>query len=107
MCRFCWHRIKDLDGKCPHCRKPYDPSSYTFTPPDPEEYLFILWKQKAKQKKKFFFSRLERMKKEKKQKEKTKKGQTNSRKHLTNVRVIQVCQKKKIGTTFQSDSITC
>lgn len=38
MCRFCWHRINsDLDGKCPHCRKPYDPDDYTFTPPDPEE----------------------------------------------------------------------
>jgi CCR4-NOT transcription complex subunit 4 len=40
MCRFCWHHIKEnMNGKCPACRQPYNPENYTFTPPDPEEFV--------------------------------------------------------------------
>lgn len=71
MCRFCWHHIKEnLNGRCPHCRKPYSEENYTFEPISVEEI-----KQKRK---------------EKKQKERErKKEEATNRKQLSNKRVVQ------------------
>eukprot|EP01103_Thecamoeba_quadrilineata_P001907 TRINITY_DN1176_c0_g2_i1.p1 TRINITY_DN1176_c0_g2~~TRINITY_DN1176_c0_g2_i1.p1 ORF type:complete len:1379 (-),score=276.34 TRINITY_DN1176_c0_g2_i1:26-4132(-) len=73
ICRFCWNYImENLNGRCPACRKAYEPEKIlqNFTPPDPEQLI--------------------KHQNEKKQRERQRKQQeTSSRKHLTNMRVIQ------------------
>jgi len=72
MCRFCWnHIMENINGRCPQCREPYDSQNYTFTPPDPKELA------KAHQDKR------------KKERRNKKQDNVNSRKQLSNVRVIQ------------------
>lgn len=101
MCRFCWHHVKEnLNGKCPACRKPYDPENYSFIPPDPEEYV-LLWLLLCSLVKIFLpICRIAKMvsQKKKERKKKKEKAQTEtsksidvvaSRKNLSNVRVIQ------------------
>ncbi|KAK9707873.1 transcriptional repressor general negative regulator of transcription subunit 4 [Basidiobolus ranarum] len=71
ICRFCWHHIKEeLNGKCPACRRSYSDENVQFTPITSTEFSRIKTEKKCK----------EREKKE---------IESTSRKHLTNVRVVQ------------------
>ncbi|KAI9009772.1 RING/Ubox like zinc-binding domain-containing protein [Gaertneriomyces semiglobifer] len=71
ICRFCWNHIKeDLNGLCPACRRPYSDQNVEFKPVPPEE--------------------IARIKALKKKREREKKEQdAMSRRHLSNVRVVQ------------------
>ncbi|CAF3915495.1 unnamed protein product [Rotaria sordida] len=71
ICRFCWHRIRtDENGLCPACRKPYSENPAQFKPLTDEE--------------------IQQVKRDRKLKESNKKPKiTESRKHLTNLRVVQ------------------
>ncbi|XP_024084097.1 CCR4-NOT transcription complex subunit 4 isoform X2 [Cimex lectularius] len=71
ICRFCWHRIRtDENGLCPACRKAY--------PEDPADFKPLTQEAVAK------------LKAEKRQKDQQKKQRnTENRKHLANVRVVQ------------------
>ncbi|KAG0026487.1 transcriptional repressor general negative regulator of transcription subunit 4 [Podila clonocystis] len=71
ICRFCWHHIKeDLNGRCPACRRIYSEETVEFTPISSDELVMIKNEKKAK----------EREKKE---------IEAMSRKHLSNMRVVQ------------------
>ncbi|KAG0323224.1 transcriptional repressor general negative regulator of transcription subunit 4, partial [Podila horticola] len=71
ICRFCWHHIKeDLNGRCPACRRIYSEETVEFTPISTDELAMIKNEKKAK----------EREKKE---------IEAMSRKHLSNMRVVQ------------------
>ena len=83
---WCWQRIKEDatgKGRCPACRNPYGDKAYSFTPPDPEEYVGFMscphWANSVAR------EAAEKKKREKEQKQ----SMTNSRKHLWNIRVIQ------------------
>jgi len=71
ICRFCWHRIKtDENGLCPACRKAYSEDPAMYQPLSKDE--------------------IQKIKKERKQREAQRKQKiSESRKHLSNVRVIQ------------------
>ncbi|KAF7732829.1 transcriptional repressor proteinral negative regulator of transcription subunit 4 [Apophysomyces ossiformis] len=71
ICRFCWHHIKsNLNGRCPACRRMYSDQIVEFIPVSAEEIL--------------------RIKKEKKEKERQQREMKDpSRRHLSNVRVVQ------------------
>eukprot|EP00800_Vazella_pourtalesii_P006084 TRINITY_DN1746_c0_g1_i1.p1 TRINITY_DN1746_c0_g1~~TRINITY_DN1746_c0_g1_i1.p1 ORF type:complete len:343 (+),score=63.60 TRINITY_DN1746_c0_g1_i1:61-1089(+) len=71
ICRFCWHRIKtDESGLCPACRQPYTENPAEYTPLTQEQITKLKQKKKTKSH-------------EKKQK------QVESRKNLSEVRVVQ------------------
>ncbi|XP_019848886.1 PREDICTED: apoptotic chromatin condensation inducer in the nucleus-like isoform X2 [Amphimedon queenslandica] len=71
ICRFCWHRIRmDEGGKCPHCRTVYSENPAEYNPPSPEQINQLKTKGKKKSQ-------------DKKQKI------IESRKNLTDVRVLQ------------------
>ncbi|CCJ29690.1 unnamed protein product, partial [Pneumocystis jirovecii] len=74
VCRFCWNHIrKDLNGRCPACRRPYSEETIEFKPLTAEE-----WKMS------------QHRKNQRKQKDRERKEQeTISRKHLANMRVVQ------------------
>ncbi|XP_022907066.1 serine/threonine-protein kinase pakD [Onthophagus taurus] len=71
ICRFCWHRIRtDENGLCPACRKAYSENPADFTPLSKEQVA--------------------QLKAEKRQRDQQRKAkQTESRKHLASVRVVQ------------------
>ncbi|KAI7883799.1 hypothetical protein K492DRAFT_235185 [Lichtheimia hyalospora FSU 10163] len=71
ICRFCWHHIKsNLNGRCPACRRTYTDQIVQFIPVSKDEIV--------------------RFQKEKKEKERQHKDmKDSSRKHLSNVRVVQ------------------
>ncbi|KAI8142663.1 hypothetical protein BJV82DRAFT_669313 [Fennellomyces sp. T-0311] len=71
ICRFCWHHIKsNLNGRCPACRRMYSDQIAQFIPVSADEIV--------------------RLKKEKKEKERQNKDmKDSSRRHLSNVRVVQ------------------
>jgi hypothetical protein len=71
ICVLCFHHIvNNANGKCPACRTPYEPQNFIGTPPDADQIAKVT--------------------KDKKTMEKQAKQQaSNSRKHLSNVRVIQ------------------
>ncbi|KAG4304275.1 hypothetical protein PORY_002250 [Pneumocystis oryctolagi] len=74
VCRFCWNHIrKDLNGRCPACRRPYSEDTIEFKPLTAEE-----WKMS------------QHRKNQRKQKERERKElETINRKHLANMRVVQ------------------
>uniref|UniRef100_A0AAR5PXD5 CCR4-NOT transcription complex subunit 4 n=1 Tax=Dendroctonus ponderosae TaxID=77166 RepID=A0AAR5PXD5_DENPD len=72
ICRFCWHRIRhdENGGLCPACRKPYSEN--------PADFIPLTQEQMAK------------MKADKRQRDQQRKAKlTESRKHLSSVRVVQ------------------
>lgn len=71
VCRFCWHRIRETEnGLCPQCRRQYSEHPVTFKPLTQEQ--------------------MTQLKNEKKMKEMQKKKEImESRKQLSNVRIVQ------------------
>jgi CCR4-NOT transcription complex subunit 4 len=71
ICRFCWHRLKtDGNGLCPACRKGYSENPAHFEPLSEDEII--------------------RINKERRHKEVNKKQKlSETRRHLTDVRVVQ------------------
>ncbi|ORY97502.1 hypothetical protein BCR43DRAFT_472648 [Syncephalastrum racemosum] len=71
ICRFCWHHIKsNLNGRCPACRRIYTDQIVEFVPVSADEVI--------------------RLKREKKEKERQQRElKDSSRRHLSNVRVVQ------------------
>ncbi|QSL66263.1 hypothetical protein MERGE_000640 [Pneumocystis wakefieldiae] len=74
VCRFCWNHIrKDLNGRCPACRRLYSEETIEFKPLTAEEWKMDLYR-----------------KNQRKQKDRERKEiDTINRKHLANVRVVQ------------------
>lgn len=73
VCRFCWHRLKEQEGgKCPACRRIYTEDAVQFTPVPPEELDRVKQKKKAT-----------------KERRESQGGIIASRKHLSELRVIQ------------------
>eukprot|EP00898_Chlorokybus_atmophyticus_P004009 jgi/Chlat1/4609/Chrsp290S04348 len=76
ICLWCWHQIVEIANKdyttarCPACRTPYDLDNINTSAPDPQQLQKII--------------------NDKKQKEKQERSEVSaSRKHLSNMRVIQ------------------
>ncbi|EMR09484.1 hypothetical protein PNEG_02072 [Pneumocystis murina B123] len=74
VCRFCWNHIrKDLNGRCPACRRPYSEETIEFKPLTAEEWKMDQYR-----------------KNQRKQKDRERKEiDTINRKHLANIRVVQ------------------
>lgn len=88
ICRFCWHKIReDGNQRCPACRKIYDENEAEFTPVPPEEINRMKLKKKAVRERREAAAEAEL--------DKSPAGMAltneiiNSRKHLSEFRVVQ------------------
>ncbi|ERL94584.1 hypothetical protein D910_11861 [Dendroctonus ponderosae] len=85
ICRFCWHRIRhdENGGLCPACRKPYSENPADFIPLTQEQVTqYCISNQ--------LLVKMAKMKADKRQRDQQRKAKlTESRKHLSSVRVVQ------------------